>query len=592
MGPIIQRSNCFRVAPDVLDWLPFDEVWLFDFEYSVEPGGTPVPVCLVAKEVRSGKLVRLFQNEFSRAPPYRTDARVLFVSYYTIGDISCHLSLGWPLPARILDLYAEFRVLLNPERPAAGWGLLAALAYHGLDAMEAVEKDQMRQLALRGGPYTPAERTALLDYCQEDVDALARLLSRMLPAILQRSLGQALLRGRAMAALGAVERNGVPIDVETLAKLRAGWPAIQDRLIAEIDQSYGCYEGRTFKREGFAKYLTDNNIRWPLLESGTLDLSDDTFKEMARSDPRIAPLRELRASLSQMRLEDLSIGPDRRNRAMLSPFWAQTGRNQPSNSKFIFGPSAWLRGLIKPSYDHGIAYLDYASQEIAIAAALSGDARMMQAYRSGDVYLAFAKQAGLAPADATKESHESVRDRCKAVVLGIGYGMGAEALSQRIGQPTAYARELLQLHRQTYPTFWSWTEGAINVAMLHRRITTVFGWPLHVRGDGANPRSIQNFPCQANAAEMLRLAVSLGIERGVKICAPVHDAVLIEAPLHELDHAVATMKGAMVEASRIVLSGFECRVDVKIVRYPDRYLDKRGVVMWRKVMALLDELER
>jgi DNA polymerase I-like protein with 3'-5' exonuclease and polymerase domains len=293
-----------------------------------------------------------------------------------------------------------------------------------------------------------------------------------------------------------------------------------------------------------------------------------------------------------MRLEDLSIGADERNRAMLSPFRAQTGRNQPSNSKFIFGPSAWLRGLIKPAHEHGIAYLDYASQEIAIAAALSGDARMMDAYRSGDVYLAFAKQAGLAPADATKESHESVRNLCKAVVLGIGYGMGAEALSQRIGQPEVYARELLHLHRQTYPTYWAWAEGAVNVAMLHGRLTTVFGWPLHISREGANPRSIQNFPCQANAAEMLRLAVSLGIERSVKICAPVHDAVLIEAPLHELDNAVTTMKGAMVEASRIVLSGFECRVDVKIVRNPDRYMDKRGAVMWGKVMALLDELER
>ena len=49
------------------------------------------------------------------------------------------------------------------------------MAYHGLDCMEAVEKTGMRDLAQRGGPYTDTERRALLDYCQKDVDALARL---------------------------------------------------------------------------------------------------------------------------------------------------------------------------------------------------------------------------------------------------------------------------------------------------------------------------------------------------------------------------------------------------------------------------------
>jgi hypothetical protein len=57
-----------------------------------------------------------------------------------------------------------------------------------------------------------------------------------------------------------------------------------------------------------------------------------------------------------------------------------------------------------------------------IAAALSGDDRMIQGYLSGDPYLAFAKAAGLATPDATKASHKAIRDRCKSIVLGINYG--------------------------------------------------------------------------------------------------------------------------------------------------------------------------
>jgi hypothetical protein len=90
---------------------------------------------------------------------------------------------------------------------------------------------------------------------------------------------------------------------------------------------------------------------------------------------------------------------------------------------------------------------------------------------------------------------------------------------------------------------------------------------------------------------MLRLACCLATERGIEVCAPVHDAVLVTAPLDRLEADVARMRGAMREASRIVLAGFELGVDASIVRHPDRYEDPRGRVMWAKVMRLLVEAE-
>jgi DNA polymerase I len=73
----------------------------------------------------------------------------------------------------------------------------------------------------------------------------------------------------------------------------------------------------------------------------------------------------------------------------LSAFRSRTGRNQPSNTRFIFGPSVWLRGLVKPLPGHGLGYVDWDQQEFGTAAALSGDVAMQAAYRSGDPYLAF-----------------------------------------------------------------------------------------------------------------------------------------------------------------------------------------------------------
>ena len=179
----------------------------------------------------------------------------------------------------------------------------------------------------------------------------------MLPQI---DLPHAIVRGRYMKAAAAMESSGVPIDTEILALLREKWTDIQDQLIAAIDAGYGVYDGRTFKRERWEHYLIAHNIPWPRHDGGGLDLSDDTFRQMAKAHPQVAPLRELRSSLSDLRLNDLSVGQDGRNRTILSVFRSRTGRNQPSNTKYIFGTSVWLRSLIKPPPGYGVAYIDWS----------------------------------------------------------------------------------------------------------------------------------------------------------------------------------------------------------------------------------------
>src|ERR1700730_8057456 len=163
-----------------------------------------------------------------------------------------------------------------------------------------------------------------------------------------------------------------------------------------------------------------------------------------------------------------------------------------------------------------------------------------------------------------------------------------DGLANRTGQPPAVARELLRQHREEFQVFWRWSDAALDCAMLTGRLHTVFGWHVHV-GIDANPRSLRNFPMQADGAEMLPLARCLGVEAGIEVCAPVHDAVLIAAPLERLDQDIARMQDVMREASRVVLDGFELGMDAKIIPYPDRYADPRGEVMWDRVIRLIGE---
>jgi hypothetical protein len=561
----------------------FREVVAVDTEFTALLGERPIPVCLVAHELRSGQRFRICEHQFGPTPPYATGHDVLFVAYFASAELGCYRALGWPMPPRVLDLFVEFRNRTNGLPTPAGAGLLGALTYFGLDTGGAIEKKEMQQAIGNRtwrGRYSPEE---ILDYCERDVEALKRLLQIMLAGI---DLPRALLRGRYMAAVSAMEFTGVPLDVEALDRLKRGWTGIQDVLIAAVNCDYGVYHGRTFKIEWFARYLAANGLPWPRLENGQLDLGDETFRQQAKAYPQIAPLRELRSSLAELRLNDLAVGHDHRNRCLLSPFRARSSRNAPSNSKFIFGPSVWIRGLIRPPPGHALAYLDWRQQEFGIAAALSTDTAMIEAYRSGDPYLTFAKQAGAVPHDATKKTHSTQRELFKQCTLAVQYGMESDSLARRIGQPPIVGRELLQAHHETYRTFWRWSDAALTAAMFTGSLHTVFGWRVFIGGD-PNPRSLRNFPMQANGAEMMRLAACLATERGIEVCAPIHDAFVICASFEHLDAAIAGMRTAMGEASRVVLGGFELGTEVSITRWPARYMDSRGVVMWDRVMRLL-----
>jgi DNA polymerase I-like protein with 3'-5' exonuclease and polymerase domains len=244
--------------------------------------------------------------------------------------------------------------------------------------------------------------------------------------------------------------------------------------------------------------------------------------------------------------------------------------------------------LIQPKPGWVIIYIDYEAEEVGIGGALSGDLAMQEDYLSGDFYLAFGKRAGLLPARATAQTHTRERDRLKICVLATQYGQKYRSLAERLNQPDIVARELLRLHHKVYHQFWRWLENRVNRAVLTNEQETVFGWK-HRFKERPKPNSVSNFFMQANASEVLRLACCLGTEGGISICAPVHDAVLMQAPLDRFEEDVARMRAYMAEASRIVLNGFVLRTEAHVFRYPEHYSDPkgRGRLMLETVMKLL-----
>ena len=347
----------------------------------------------------------------------------------------------------------------------------------------------------------------------------------------------------------------------------------------------------SFSARRFAEWLVREGIPWPRLDSGELALDDDTFRQMARAYPAVAPLRELRHSLGEMRLfSDLAVGIGR-PQPLSAVALPVDHRPQSAEQRAVHLRAVMLVAIPDPARagaGRGLRRL-VATRIWHCRGAVRRHGHDGRLHAPGDPYLTFAKQARAVPADATKKSHPREREQFKVCALAVQYGMGPHSLAQSLGQPEAMARELLRLHRETYPTFWRWSDSAVNHAMLRGWLHTVFGWRVQV-GPRANPRSLANFPMQANGAEMLRLACCLATERGVAVCAPVHDALLVEGPAGRIQSVVLDTQRAMTEASRVVLAGFELRSDAKIVCHPDRYSDPRGKQMWETVMGLMAEL--
>lgn len=74
----------------------FKEVWAGDFEFNGQTGERPSPVCFVARELFSNRMVRLWQDQLRQMnePPFPTDPDTLFVAYDASAEMGCFLALG------------------------------------------------------------------------------------------------------------------------------------------------------------------------------------------------------------------------------------------------------------------------------------------------------------------------------------------------------------------------------------------------------------------------------------------------------------------------------------------------------------------
>jgi hypothetical protein len=431
-------------------------------------------------------------------------------------------------------------------------------------------------------------KDAIMDYCMEDVEYLPTLHREMVLLYKKRLgrdydskdlLGEMCKRGRYAALTGIRESRGYPIDYDKAKNFSDQVPSIIDDCQRDINRQfpdivpfkYIRRENRFgWNQKATRRWLMANGFsleNWILTDSGIkrqreakaakkkfdetdyLSLSLDAWKkhfDYTHSYPegnfgaQMVRYLKLKQSLNgfdsnptkkRKSLWD-SVGKDKRVRPYMGIYNSQSSRSQPPSTSYLLLKPAWQRALLVPAPGKCITSIDYGSEEFFISALYSDDKKMIEAYLSGDVYLAFAKEAGMAPKNATKASHKAERDACKAAVLGISYLMSKYGLAHKLTNDTGReytvdeAQEYIDSFKEAYPDFASFQEDYMYDYGIDEYAKLDDGW--YIWGDNENHRSVTNFPIQGLGAVIMREADWLAHKAGLHVPCTLHDALYIE----------------------------------------------------------------
>lgn len=509
---------------------------------------------LRARELRSGEMIDIPAPHAARPIPF--DNRTLLVTFDAASLLESVMALGWKAPPHIIDLFAEYRTLTNGLHDRSG------LPTEGADLSVVAEQFGFTTDGLLSAEsfHTATPPQAAL-HCERAVDVLTQLIAH----VPETSL--ALRRGAYAAAMAAMQHRGIPMERGLIEDARE----LRGRLRGVAEREYGrLLNGDRLRESRLRAWATRHRYPWPRRRGKPVSVRG--FFHWYRSVDEVAKLDRLQKILPTLGLlAQASVTTEGRSRCDIRPFAATTGRNQPSRKQY-----GWetLRPLISPPRGTALAIVDFAQQEIGIAAYLSGDAVLARHYEDGDAFINFGLEAGLADLTSTVARKEE-RKQIKKILAPMMYGAGPNRIAAAIDLSPESARHVLSVHRRLYHRFWEWRTDAIQVFSQGTPLTTVYGWErsaprvLRANVEGLL-RSAANFPVQAHGSEILWSACQQIHAQGIRLVGVLHDAVMVEAPAADLPETCNRVTAIMEDASREVLSA-PLKTAVQIARYPKQF---------------------
>ena len=533
----------------------------------------------------------------------------IFVSFNVESEASALLSLGIdPLQMKWVDLYLEYVMLSNHNNAINKGdqllnGKVKKLPSHGYEKgkkslasalyklcnifVDTDHKTKMRDLIISSPEsFSDEETTAILNYCLDDTKHLPKLLeainreyAKFIPRQHIGTLREE-VHWRAEYAIrtAMMVRHGYPVNTEWVKNLTENIPVVMREVIEDINDQFPTIKPFKFNKSS-SKYSMDTKaVRkwietsghkgWEKTDTGMYSLALDSFKKFynySHDYPRDNfGAQMVRYFNMAQQLKGFSepsgvkantfwdyVGSDGMVRPYMNIYGAQSSRSQPSSTSFLFLKTGWMRSLCVAPKGYAIGAIDYSSQEFLLSAVCSQDEKMIEAYASGDVYLAYAKGIGMVPVDGTKEKYGKQRDLCKATVLGLSYMMSEFGLSIDLSEKLGHyvspdeAKEMVESFYNLYSKFSMWRERTIDSYYASKYLRLPDGF--YMFGSNDNFRSVGNVPLQGFGACIMRKAVQLAQDAGLNVIFTLHDALYIMFKSDDLE-SMDTLKRCMHEA--------------------------------------------
>lgn len=367
---------------------------------------------------------------------------------------------------------------------------------------------------------------------------------------------------------------GILVDKQALLdygkELREGIEELQKRIYEEAGEAFNINSPKQLGEMLFEKMGLKGGKKTKTGYSTAADVLEKLAEdnEIVRDILNYRTLSKLNSTYAEGLLG--YIKPDGRIHGEFNQMVTATGRISSTNPNLQNIPirtelGRRFRKVFVPAPGCIFIDADYSQVELRILASLSGDPKLISAYKDArDIHAVTASQVFHVPLE---EVTPQLRRNAKAVNFGIVYGISAFGLSEGLSISRNEAKEYIERYFMTYPDVKKYLDGEVEFAHEHGYIKTIFGRRRPVPDINASnfmrrsfsERVAMNSPIQGAAADIMKKAMN-DVDRALRaggyksrIVVQVHDELLIEAPLEEKDEVKALLVEKMQNAAELAV---------------------------------------
>ncbi|MBL1223100.1 DNA polymerase I [Chryseobacterium sp. L7] len=424
------------------------------------------------------------------------------------------------------------------------------------------------------GTFRDADLRTQTDYAAEDADVTFQLYELFAPQLKKENLEDLFFKIEMplMEVLAKMELSGISLDEKWLAQesidLENDLRQLETKIFELSGEEFNMNSPKQLGEILFEKMQLDPKAK--KTKTGQYATSEDVLQKLSSKHEIIKHILEYRTyqKLKSTYVDALPSQIDKLDKRVHTNFsqtTAATGRLASVNPNLQNIPIRTVRGQqIRGAFVSGegkkIISADYSQIELRLIAEISGEGNMIQAFQDGeDIHASTAAKLFKIPLE---EVSKTQRSQAKTVNFGIIYGQGAFALAEQTGLSRTEAKQMIEAYFETYPKLKEYMAEQVSKARQIGYVETILGRKRHLKDINSNnfvvrghaERNAVNAPVQGSAADVVKLAM-IKIDQELKaqqlqtkMLLQVHDELIFEAPVEEIEAASKLIKTEMESA--------------------------------------------